>query len=239
MFENHQHTGASTGRISQDDIVPSIRASGSIAMETDGQTYSLGVISNPTQILFYGNAVNTNLYTFNIASTVNAHSGAVYSNNGETFTLPRGVHSDTTMAATGTGAPTSSGTLTKVSGTGDATIDFSSVSSPGLSTRAFVVGSAQLGKSFYFQPQSSNSVVTGGLPETIIQSSSYFLCDNSNPALPVFRTSAGEFHLVSVAYPNQSTIVARATVTEFAIDHVSILVQLADGWTINGNFVVT
>lgn len=63
-------------------------------------------------------------YVFTVTSA-NATAGAVYSNNGQTFTVNTTIAAGTTLTCTGTGAPTSSGTLTKVSGTGDATITFS------------------------------------------------------------------------------------------------------------------
>jgi len=65
-------------------------------------------------------------YTFTVSSA-NATAGAVYSNNGINFTVASTVVAGTTLNCTGTGDPTSSGTLTLVSGTGDATITFSAV----------------------------------------------------------------------------------------------------------------
>lgn len=64
-------------------------------------------------------------YNFTV-STTNVTAGATYTNNGQTFTVVRtiaGVQGG--LITTGTGAPTaSSGTLTKASGTGDATIAY-------------------------------------------------------------------------------------------------------------------
>ena len=50
-------------------------------------------------------------------------AGAVYSNNGQSFTVAASF--GTTLLTTGTGTPTASGTLTLVSGTGPATLDYS------------------------------------------------------------------------------------------------------------------
>lgn len=61
-------------------------------------------------------------------SSANATAGAVYNNNGQTFTVVTTISAGTTLTMIGTGSPTSSGTLTKVSGTGDTTITFSAVS---------------------------------------------------------------------------------------------------------------
>lgn len=65
-------------------------------------------------------------YTFTVSSA-NATVGAVYSNNGVNFTVASTIVTGTTLSCTGTGTPTTSGTLTLVSGTGDATIAFSAV----------------------------------------------------------------------------------------------------------------
>lgn len=66
-------------------------------------------------------------YTFTVTSA-SATAGATYTNNGATFTVAYTIASATTLiayiAARG-GAPGASGTLTKASGTGDATITFS------------------------------------------------------------------------------------------------------------------
>lgn len=63
-------------------------------------------------------------YTFTVTSA-NATVGATYTNNGQTFTVLSTIAASTTLRMYGTGAPAASGTLTKASGTGDATIAFS------------------------------------------------------------------------------------------------------------------
>ena len=63
-------------------------------------------------------------YTFTVTSA-NATAGATYTNNSITFTVSTTIASQTTLVTTAAGAPLTSGTLTKVSGTGDATITFS------------------------------------------------------------------------------------------------------------------
>jgi hypothetical protein len=60
-------------------------------------------------------------------SLANANIGATFTNNGQTFTVQATIAPNTILSCTGTGAPTASGTLTKASGTGDATIAFSAV----------------------------------------------------------------------------------------------------------------
>ncbi len=63
-------------------------------------------------------------YTF-ITSSANATVGAVYSNNGIDFTVNSTITAGTTLTCDGSGPPLAFGTLTKVSGTGDATITYS------------------------------------------------------------------------------------------------------------------
>ena len=74
-------------------------------------------------------------FTFTVTSA-NATVGAVYTNNGQSFTVLNTIASGTTLVVSGTGAPTASGTLTKASGTGDATITFSANTNYGLFTSA-------------------------------------------------------------------------------------------------------
>lgn len=68
-------------------------------------------------------------YTFVITSG-SAAVGATYTNNAVTFTVWATVASATQVVMSGSGAPASSGTLTKASGTGDATLTFSQVLAP-------------------------------------------------------------------------------------------------------------
>ena len=65
-----------------------------------------------------------NEYVFTISSG-NATAGATYTNNGHTYTVVSTIAAQTTLTTTSTGAPTTSGALTKTSGTGDSTIAFS------------------------------------------------------------------------------------------------------------------
>ena len=71
-----------------------------------------------------GQTYVTGQYIFTVTSA-NATAGATYTNNSHTFTVVDTIAAGTILVTTGTGAPTSSGTLTKASGTGDATITFS------------------------------------------------------------------------------------------------------------------
>lgn len=60
-------------------------------------------------------------------STANATVGATYTNNTQTFTVLATLASGTMLFCSATGAPTSSGTLTKNTGAGDSTITFSAI----------------------------------------------------------------------------------------------------------------
>lgn len=71
----------------------------------------------------------TNIVNF-VCSSANATVGAIYSNNGKQFTVKMTIAAGVALSMTGVGNPTASGTLTKVSGTGDATITFSSFTTP-------------------------------------------------------------------------------------------------------------
>lgn len=65
-----------------------------------------------------------------IVNSANSTAGATYTNNTQTFTVTNTISSGTLLLCTSTGAPASSGTLTKASGTGDATITFTSYQAP-------------------------------------------------------------------------------------------------------------
>lgn len=70
-------------------------------------------------------SIAVNLYTFTV-SAANATIGAVYKNNGQSFTVTATIAGATTLHTSGSGNPLASGTLTLDSGTGDTTITFSS-----------------------------------------------------------------------------------------------------------------
>lgn len=68
-------------------------------------------------------------YTF-IISSGNATVGATYTHNSVTYTVYATVSSSTSVVMSGSAAPLSSGTLTKASGTGDASLTFTQVIPP-------------------------------------------------------------------------------------------------------------
>lgn len=179
----HIHNGLDSPKIPQSSIIPVPRGSGSVKLATDGTEYTINLTGNPTQVLFYGNAVHRTL-------------GAV-------------------------------------------------------DIRANLVGSAQLGPSYYFQPKNTSSVSPSNEIGNVIQSGQMFLLD-----LPgsICLTVATEGHLASVFYPDGATLVARMTIPNpwtvasaafqrstkgYGEGYVLIDVFLATGWEINGNFVIT
>ena len=95
----------------------------------------------PTQIYIiktntgFQASANVGPYVFTVTSA-NANAGAVYTNNGQSFTVISNIVAGTTLVASGTGLPTTSGVLTKVSGLGDSTITFSADTDYGTITDA-------------------------------------------------------------------------------------------------------
>ncbi len=111
------------------------------------------------------------------------------------------------------------------------------------------VGTAQLGPSFYFQPQDNRTVVTGKIQYPFqdpnnpsfgtnipMQSSSYYGSESEGGAR---HTLVGNFHIIDIQYP-VGTVHARATITDFSRTSITVTVEtLESGWRINANFVVT
>jgi len=91
---------------------------------------STPVYAPPTvQRFTSGSGTYNKNYTFVITSG-SATVGATYTNNSVTFTVYATVSSAVQVVMSGSGAPAASGTLTKATGTGDATLSFSQVLSP-------------------------------------------------------------------------------------------------------------
>lgn len=135
------------GILVKEIATPATPTSGYLALyaKTDGEAYvknDAGTetqISNvpqtrivvPPTIRTFTSGSGTYYTTFNFAITSgSATVGATYTNNGNTYTVLSTIASQTYLACTGTAAPTASGTLTKASGTGDATITFQTVYKP-------------------------------------------------------------------------------------------------------------
>ena len=108
---------------------------------TDGDLSGGGTSTLASPVFHdYGSGSGTyNLPYHFVITSGSATVGATYTNNSVTFTVYKTVSSATRIVLTGSGAPTSSGTLTKASGTGDATLTFSKVLTP-LYLRVRMVG---------------------------------------------------------------------------------------------------
>jgi hypothetical protein len=95
-------------------------------------------ISPAVQKYTSGSGTHNRAYAFTITAG-SATEGATYTNNSVTFTVLYTIASGTILHASGSGSPTSSGTLTKTGGTGDATLTFSLSHAP-LYSKVTVVG---------------------------------------------------------------------------------------------------
>lgn len=114
--------------------------------------------------------------------------------------------------------------------------------------RYMSIGSASLVPSFYLQPDSTRTVVTGGpqypfvdpnlaTPTTVPLQSSVYLGAESAVTGNTMHTLSSEGHIVNVFYGG--TILARATVTEFTRSFIKFQTTIASGWDMNINYVIT
>src|SRR5208283_701217 len=107
-----------------------------------------------------GSGTYTMPFKFQIVSG-NATVGATYTNNGFTYTVYATIAAGLELVAQGPGAPTSSGILTKTSGTGDATITFNAVRAPS-SHYVEVIGSGGGGGGCAATSSSQSAAGAGG-----------------------------------------------------------------------------
>lgn len=114
---------------------------------------------------------------------------------------------------------------------------FYGIASNGGTVRVDCFGVAQLGPSYYFTPQTTTSVGLAGEKQNLIQSGKWFLVTTG--ASPQYRARAIETTLVNIDWPTSSDIVARAEIIGYTADYFEVLVNLASGWQIDGNFVCT
>jgi hypothetical protein len=248
----HTHSGVDgSQKIPAANILPSISTLGNINLAQNAQAYSIGLNVKPVNsfkpslIRFNGIAVFATS-TFTVTSA-NATLNAVYEYQNIQFTVTSTITGGTTLQTNGPGwifAP-ASGSLTRVSGSGDNFINFSSITST-ITIRALAVGDAYLGQSYYLQPLTTNSVTVGGPTQPVIQCCSYIIINNSGSG-PATQAQAGEGHIVDVSF--NGSIVARATIPDlgdFGTDaqpiqngNLIVNVTLAAGWAIQGNFLLS
>lgn len=132
-----------------------------------------------------GSGTHNLSYYFSIVSG-SATAGATYTNNGITYTVRSTVASATSIVMSGSGAPTATGTLTKASGTGDATLTFYVAQAP-KSLKITVIGGGAGG---------GGAAGSGGSPTSgVAGSNSTFgtslLTANGGALGPTGGTSAG------------------------------------------------
>jgi len=153
--------------------------------DSSGGTFNASLIAGTSDVQFIVESGNVNFtelsigdfitianqYIFTVTAA-NATAGAIYSNNGQLFTVSNTIVGGTTLTTTSTGIPATSGTLTKVSGTGDATITFSSfvagtnISANNVGTFA-VTGISANGKTIQVtNPDAKNQFSSGGFTFT-------------------------------------------------------------------------
>lgn len=99
----------------------------SLTLVSDGANWQILSNFNHTPWVSAGASVitATSAYVFT-CTAANATIGATYTNSGFTYTVSATIAGGTTLNCAGTGTPAASGTLTKATGTGDATITYSS-----------------------------------------------------------------------------------------------------------------
>jgi len=106
-------------------------------------------------------------------------------------------------------------------------------------------GTASLNPSFYLQPDTTRSVVTGSIQYPFIdpnlgttvplQSSIYIGAEDTGTGNTMHSLSS-EGHIINVYYG--SDIKARATITQFTRSFIKIQTTIDAGWEINANFVI-
>lgn len=105
------------------------------------------------------------------------------------------------------------------------------VGSPTIRISTF--GSAQLGPSYYLQPDTQSTVKVGGPKQPFIQSSTYLSVQNGG----TFHALTDESHLVDVEYGG--TTHARMTLLSYTSSTITLSVDNLDsGWNIIVNIVV-
>ena len=175
------------------------------------QTFSVTAIDTTlTQNL---SGINTNVQYIFTVSSANATAGAIYSNNGADFIVTETISAGTTLVANNiSGSLISSvGTLTKLSGTGDATITFTSYSTVAINSGVFqVVNSSQF-------PNSAGFLMFE------------YGTGNQEGPVPYIATPSGTTILISPTYTLQKVHLAGSSVSLVTRGAVS-LTQTGSDW---------
>lgn len=151
-----------SGNIATSQVNSGTNASSSTFYRGDNTWNAATTITAPmsSQVFTTGSGTYNKDYTFVITSG-SATVGATYTNNSVTFTVHATVSSATQVVMSGNGAPASSGTLTKATGTGDATLTFSQFLAP-IALKVTVVGGGGAGGGSATGTGSSNGGGGGG-----------------------------------------------------------------------------
>lgn len=108
------------------------------------------------------------------------------------------------------------------------------------------IGTASLVPSFYLQPKTTRTVVTGSieypfidpnLDATVPLQSCCYIGSESTATGSNMHSLSSEGHIVNVYYG--SDIKARATVTAFTRDYIKFQTTIDAGWEMNINYVIT
>lgn len=244
---NVRHTGIDAFPVNAGNLAPGLRTSGSVKM-TSVKNYTFNTNFRPSLVTFYGNpyrqsggailtlSISAAGAGYHLGDTLNINGGIngtatinQLDNNGGLLTI--------TLKNGGFDYGTGITTVTSASGYGqNATVSINSVSPPSTDRHTFVFGQAALGQNLAFQPNTSNSVKTGGTLE-IVQTSTMFMALGSG-INTTFQAIAGQEHLVNVQ--ESGSVVARATVNSYGPSSFTISVDtLASGWVISGNYFVS
>lgn len=135
-----------------------------------------GLLAPTVQVFTTGSGTYNKTYLFAV-SAANATVGATYTDsNSHTFTVSNTLSSGNILQMTGPSAPAASGTLTRVTGTGDATIAYTSFAAP-LYLKAKMVGAGGGGGG-------GNGTGTGGAGAATTFGTSLLTANGGNPGGP-------------------------------------------------------
>lgn len=107
---------------------------------------------------------------------------------------------------------------------------------------AIIIGNAQIGSCYQFQPSTTTSTSLNNVKTGIIQGSAAMIMRNGeggtgNPATSILKNSQG--HIVYAEFPS-GTLVAVGDVTSVSSTEIKITVStLSSGWSISGLWVVS
>jgi hypothetical protein len=122
MYATSSSAIASTGTGTTGQVLTSNTSSAPTFQTVGGNT---SILTAPSVTVLTSTGSTTG-YVFTI-SAASPGAGSTYTNNGQTFTVLLTISSGTQVFCTGTGAPTSSGTLTYASGSPSGNLTFSAV----------------------------------------------------------------------------------------------------------------